>query len=795
MNLKGFLQPFRFCLLAEEDLKGSRKPFRSNGGDSLRDQTLNFVTDVIARIIKISPERIQPETPFEQYGIDSILQLKLIAEFEQVTGELAKTLLFEYATTQELVEYLINNHGDKLLESLSGESARVSSSKALLPPVSSDVGPSFSKATLHSSAKATEDIAIIGISGRYPQANTLKELWEHLKAGHNCIREVPHDRWRTSLRQALSGNTGQQSNRSYYGGFLGQIDCFDYQLFGIPQNRVLELSPELRLFLEVVWETFENAGYTRRALQDLQLRSQNGIGVFVGTMYSQYSWRIPALEYAVRSSNGTDWQIANRTSHFFDLTGPSISVNSACSSSLTAIHLACESLKQQSCAMAIAGGVNLTLDPSKYDTLQEIKFLGSGSQSKSFGSGDGYIPGEGVGAVLLKPLARAIQDHDRIDAVIKSSMINHSGGRQRYRAPDPKQQARLIAGSIQRAGIDPETIGYVESAANGSELGDPIEVLALKNAFREYTNKQRYCALGSVKSNLGHLEAASGISQLSKVLLQLKHRTLVPSINARPQNPNITLDDTAFYLQEHTSPWVPVKSSLTNRQMPRRSMINSFGAGGSYANLIVEEYIENISIHSPSPSEYAGRLLFIFSAKTTWSLIKYLEKMQDFLEDNPAIGMEDVARSLQNINHALGDRAAIIASSNQELREKLQFLQEARRSVVDSDIYTSLDAYSNPNSSSLSIQHAIKTGDIRQLAQFWVTGASIDFRILSGDSEHPRIALPGYAFDHNMTFNFDNSAIHADITDFDDEFYQNLVEKIATGELSENQIEKIIMGS
>lgn len=184
--------------------------------------------------------------------------------------------------------------------------------------------------------------------------------------------------------------------------------------------------------------------------------------------------------------------------------------------------------------MALAGGINLTLDPSKYDVLKRTRFLGSGDRSKSFGTGDGYIPGEGVGAVLLKPLSAALRDHDRIYAVIKSSFVNHSGGRQRYTAPDPKQQAELIVHSIRRSGIDPSTIGYVESAANGSELGDPIEVLALANAFGRYTGRKQYCALGSVKSNLGHLEAASGISQLTKVLLQLEHGTLVPSINASP---------------------------------------------------------------------------------------------------------------------------------------------------------------------------------------------------------------------------------------------------------------------
>lgn len=622
MVMEGNLEQLRYSIglgsIPREITKPKEKVSVSD--NSLRVQTLNFVKQILANAIKLSSERIQLETPFEKYGIDSILQLNIIRELEKVTGKLSKTLLFEHSNIEELVDYLIGNHSDRLLESItSGKDEQ----KNLIHPSFPDYLTSHVKrrfvilqrADQSLTKQEIEDIAIIGISGRFPLSNTLEELWEHLKAGHNCITEVPNNRWSTSLAQTLSGDELQYLDKRYYGGFLDDINRFDYQLFEIALDQVWELPPELRLFLEIVWETFEDAGYTKLALQELQTRYQKGVGVFVGTMYSQYPWSIPSLEKAMLSSNGTDWQIANRASHFFNLTGPSIAINSACSSSLTAIHLACESLKQKTCSMAIAGGVNLTLNPSKYDALQHTKFLGSGNQSKSFGVGDGYIPGEGVGAVLLKPLSLAIKDHDRIHAVIKSSFVNHSGGRQMYTAPDPKQQAQLIFESIQRSEIDPSTISYVESAANGSELGDPIEIIALNNAFRQYTEKRLICALGSVKSNLGHLEAASGISQLSKVLLQLKHQTLVPTINASPRNPNIKLEGTVFYLQEETGPWSQIKDPQTRNNLPRRSMINSFGAGGAYANLILEEFIGGAYVQVPgmiSPQEY----LIIFSART-----------------------------------------------------------------------------------------------------------------------------------------------------------------------------------
>ncbi|WP_207635815.1 SDR family NAD(P)-dependent oxidoreductase [Ruminiclostridium papyrosolvens] len=765
--------------------------------DSIREEALNLVKKIVAKAVGLTQERINLETQFEKYGIDSIMQMNIIRELEKVTGELSKTLLFEYSNTLELVDYLVENHSEKLFSPISQEKQNIfiDTNVTVLPHINKQSRFVKLQVTDHILQKEElgNDIAIIGISGRYPLSNTLEELWEHLKAGRNCITEAPDKRWSTSLAQVLSGEQLRHQDKKYYGGFLDNINRFDHHLFEIAQNQVMELSPEIRLFLEIVWETFEDAGYTKLAVQELQARYQKGVGVFVGTMYSQYPWSIPSLELALLNSNGTDWQIANRTSHFFNLTGPSISINSACSSSLTAIHLACESLKQNTCSMAIAGGVNLTMDPSKYDSLQRTRFLGSSNQSKSFGTGDGYIPGEGVGAVLLKPLSLAIQDHDRIDAVIKSSFINHSGGRQVYTAPDPKQQAQLILNSIQRAGIDPLTISYVESAANGSELGDPIELIALANAFSQHTSKKQYCAIGSVKSNLGHLEAASGISQLSKVLLQLKHKTLVPSINANPRNPNIKLENTPFYLQETIEPWNQLKDFKTGESLPRRSMINSFGAGGAYTNLIVEEFIKEASVQVPGISS-RQEYLIIFTARTEWSLMKYLEEMQVFLAKNLHLEIEDIERSLHITNHNLEHRVAIVVSSITELLEKLNFLQTGQ-GLTDPGIYTSIDISSDTSClDSTMIQQALEKKNLRKVAQYWVKGLEVDFKQLNHNSEIPLIKLPKYAFDHNINFAFDHndSAIYSEMSEINKD-YEDIIQKILRGDISEDQFKNSIM--
>jgi amino acid adenylation domain-containing protein len=772
--------------------------------DILREETVKIVKTIIANAVKIPPEKIHWSTPFENYGIDSIMQIDIIRELEKVAGELSKTLLFEYSTIQELVDYFEKNHSDKILK------LRIPEHKeSLINPIEfHDEQQDSSRIVSHRKnrmrakeaqqggfikGQAAEDVAIIGISGRYPLSNNLEELWEHLKAGHNCITEAPPNRWKNSLSKVFSKTEVNQKGKKYYGGFLKEWDQFDYRLFGISQEKVLEMPPEVRLFLEIVWETFEDGGYSKFARQEVQERYQEGIGVFVGTMYSQYPWSIPLLDQARFNSNITDWQIANRASHFFNLTGPSIAINSACSSSLTAIHLACESLKQKSCSMAIAGGINLTLDLSKYDALQRINFLGSGSKSKSFGKGDGYIPGEGVGAVLLKPLSMAIADHDKILAVIKSSFINHSGGRQMYTAPDSKHQAQLITKSIQRAGIDPATIGYVESAANGSAFGDPIEVVALNNAFMNFTDKKQFCALGAVKSNLGHLEAASGISQLSKVLLQMKHKTLVPTINANPINPNIKLERTAFYLQENTAFWNQIKDQKTGGNLPRRSLINSFGAGGAYANLVIEEYIEEV-FEKQSSISLRQEFLVLFSAKTEWSLVKYIEKMYDFLQQNSNFTIEQVARSLQKMNHNLEYRVAIIASSIHELVEKLVAFLSEKENVRDSTIYISLDPKSNEIIfDEANIQQALEKEKIRDLAQYWIDGAAIEFKQGNEGVRTPLISLPKYAFEHNYKFSFKNDVVtNKEPAQSVDTFYLKLVESIESGELSEDQVENVI---
>jgi acyl transferase domain-containing protein/acyl carrier protein/SAM-dependent methyltransferase len=764
-----------------------KKPKAHHHGAVLQDELTVWVKQQLAGIIGISAEDIHTDTAFDKYGMDSIMQLDLIRELEKLTGELPKTLLFEHNTVREAAAYLADHYAEQIRKSWPADVMEqppaphisVTSSSG---PVSVREAFDTQQQDVNSSAFKQDGIAIIGVAGRYPKANQLEELWERLRSGENCITEAPADRWCQTLLRGSSVKEIEQK-APYYGGFLDAVDRFDHQLFEMDAEEARDLPPEARLFLETVWETFESAGYSKAAIQHWQNREQAGIGVFAGTMYSQYGWQMPSLEQAALHSNRTDWQIANRTSHFFNLTGPSLTVNTACSSSLTAIHLACESLRQNGCSMAVAGGVNLTLDVSKYEALEQVNFLATGGKSKSFGDGDGYIPGEGVGAVLLKPLALAERDGDRILGIITYSGVNHGGGRQKYSVPDPKQQAQLMESAIKRSGVDPESITYVECAANGSPLGDSIEVAALRSAFSRFTGKQQYCAIGSVKSNIGHLEAASGISQLSKVLLQLKYRMLVPSIHADVRNPNLKLEGTPFYLQEKFEPWEQKVDPSNGNLLPRRSMINSFGAGGSYAVLIVEEYIgPHIRTETGAdaaidpPSEY----LAVWSAKTEYSLRSYTDRMLRLLRKERNLPAEALSDSLIRINHDLEYRLAIIYRSVDDLRLKLEALR-AGEEVRDPDMFISPNCRLGKSVHAVNTKRQDHAGELYRIALQWVQGGSVDLESLMHHPAAGTVNLPHYAFDYGTDDG--EASVHGS----GETQLRVILERVSRGEMSKSE--------
>ncbi|HEY0832741.1 MAG TPA: condensation domain-containing protein, partial [Azospirillum sp.] len=590
------------------------------------------------------------------------------------------------------------------------------------------------------------------MSGRFPQADDVEAFWRNLAQGRDCITEVPADRWDHG-RYFDPDRTAPGKTCCKWGGFLDGVDRFDAPFFKITPAEAELLDPQERLFLETSWNLLESSGYVGERLQRL-CRSQ--AGVFVGTMSQQYHAFESDLVRESLVALSSPSSIANRVSYFFNFQGPSVAIDTMCSSALVAVHMACESLSKGECRIAIAGGVNTTIHPKKYIALSTGQMIGSHPDSTSFGDGDGYLPAEGVGAVLLKPLQAAIDDGDTVLAVIKASAINHGGQSNGYRVPSAAAQADLIAGNFARAGIDPRTISYVESAANGSPLGDAIELGALTAAFQRFTTDRQFCAIGAVKSNIGHAEAASGMSQLIKVILQLRHRQLVPTIKAQPLNPNIAFERTPFHLQRRLEEWrrpVVALAGGAPREVPRRATVSSFGAGGSNAHLIVEE-------HEPHAGTNAGPEadphLIVFSARTAPQLGALVRRMRAFIADRPELSMADLAYTLQTAREAMDHRLALVVDGREALLGSLRtWLEGGDPEEAGARIFAGDCGQDNSDVKRLlsgktgqtMLDLLLAERDLEKLALYWVKGVRISWQPLHQGRGARPVALPTYPFD------------------------------------------------
>ncbi len=707
------------------------------------------VRDAVASELKLSPHRIERERSLASYGLNSVMAINVARRLETVFGKLPKTLLFEATSIGELVEYFNRVESEKSPVRPAAKSAEIATARECAPPE----GP---PADVPEAARSM-GVAVVGMSGRHPGSRNLEEFWENLKNGRDCVTEIPPDRW------ALDDETAR-GLKCRWGGFLEDIDKFDPLLFRISPVEAEILDPQARLFLEIVWEALEDAGCSRAAIDRMRKEHGRGVGVFAGSMYLQYPL-VRGNEGRALVNASSYWTIANRVSYFFNLTGPSMAIDAACASSLTAIHMACESIRRGESIMAIAGGVNLNLHPDKHRALEQAGMIASARTSRSMGRGDGFIPAEGVGAVVLKPLELALRDGDRIYGVIRASAVNHGGTGPGFATPSLKAQADLIIRAFKESGIPAETVAYVEAATNGSSLGDPMEIAALTQAFRQFTTREGFCPIGSVKSNMGHMEAASGVAQLAKVLLQIKHGALVPTIYAKPMNPAIELKSTPFVLQERLEEWKPLERSGngTRIAIPRRALINSFGAGGSNACLIVEEH----PVPPRTAEDPAARHLFPFSAANPDRMRELLERMLAFLEKATDLSMRDMTYTLQAGREALAERLAVVARSREELaaalRERLDGRTEDEREFAlfagNSEREDGATAFLTGGEAGKEfLRKLFADGDIERLAALWASGAEIDWSALDRPSGARKISLPLYPFERRVCWPGPNEA-------------------------------------
>jgi len=573
-------------------------------------------------------------------------------------------------------------------------------SRALIPLIVNATSVSLHAQTVQGTvayetlaAQQYEPIAIIGIGCRLPKGvQDPEQFYQFLMAGIDGITEFPKDR------------PGLQDNSIGYGSFLTHIDQFDPQFFGISPREAKYIDPQARILLEVCWESLENAGIPPNSLNG------TSTGVFVGISTDDYEHllREAGEEDAHNAYIGTGnfaSAVVGRVSHTFGLQGPNMAIDTACSSSLVAIHQACLSLQTRESDLVLAGGVQLNLVPRWYIDFSKANMLSPDGHCKTFdASADGYVRGEGCGVVVLKRLSDAILDGDPIRAVIRGTAINQDGESSGFTVPNQKAQVAVINKTMSRARVSSSDIDYIEAHGTGTSLGDPIEVSAIAETYGQ--QREKPLLLGSVKSNIGHLEAAAGVTGLIKVILSLEHARIPSNLNFHELNPKINLNFPAKIVSTLT-PW-------PNGTKKRLGAVSAFGFSGTNSHAILEEAPV---VLMPKKVE-EGPYLVALSAKTEKALSDLIENYKEFLKSYPDTDLSDLAYTTHVGRTHFKHRAAFIAKDIPELLEKLQ-KQDQAKGQADS---------------------------LHALAESYIKGANIDWMSLDLPFHHRKIALPTYPF-------------------------------------------------
>ncbi|HKV37012.1 MAG TPA: type I polyketide synthase, partial [Pyrinomonadaceae bacterium] len=508
---------------------------------------------------------------------------------------------------------------------------------------------------------STEPIAIIGMACRFPGANNPAELWQLLRGGVDAVTEIPADRWNADRFYDEDASVPGKMN-TRWGGFLERIGYFDAHFFRVSPREAPHLDPQQRFLMEATWEALEDAGQVPGNLAGTRT------GVFIGIMGSDYAdtpMNDPMLVNFYTVTGHSRGIAANRLSHFFDFRGPSMSVDTACSSSLVATNLACRSLWSGESTLAIAGGANLILSPEGTIWYAKAGLLARDGRCKTFDSrADGLVRGEGVGVVVLKLLSRALADGDPIHAVIKGGAINQDGRSNGLTAPNRWAQEALIREACAQADVSPGQVSYVEAHGTGTALGDPIEAQALGAVLATDRSEGNVCAIGSIKSNIGHLEAAAGVAGLIKVVLMLKHREIPPSLHYRQPNPHIPFAQLPLRVQTSLTPW----SIHTG---PALAGVNAFGFGGTNAHLVVSEAPK--TDHAAEQVSQDRAELLPLSARSPEALRALALAYQQFLlADGADVSLRDICytAAVRRTHHE--HRVALAGNSHADLAARLE---------------------------------------------------------------------------------------------------------------------------
>lgn len=594
----------------------------------------DWIVQWIGHRIGLPPSEISCHKPFASYGFDSLQAVEMAASLESfLKRSVSPTLLYDFPTIQALARQLVT----------------VESTKAL---------PCIEQAP---NRHDDDDIAVIGMGCRFPGASDLQSFWKLLREGQDAITEVPISRWDAN---EISSSVDTQVSR--WGGFLEKVDQFDSLFFGISPREATCMDPQQRLLLEVCWETLENAGIS------VEYLSGSLSGVFVGISNGGDYARVQGSQLNTDTYYGTGLALsvaANRVSYVLDWRGPSYAIDTACSSSLVAVHQACQSIRAGECNFALAGGVNLITSPQLTVTFSKANMMAADGRCKTFDkSADGYVRSEGCGIVALKRLSEARLDGDTILGIIPGSATNQDGRSNGLTAPNGLAQQNVVRQAWNNANVKGSQVDYIEAHGTGTPLGDLIEVNALKALLASDTNvRTKPCWLGSVKTNIGHLESAAGIAGLIKVLLSLQNKEIPPHLHIQAISSHIQLDNTPLKIPTKLRSW-PVGAKQ------RLAGVSSFGFGGTNAHVLVAEAPEEISsaptVLSESLPERPLHILTL-SAKDKASLEAVVSRYQLFLKENEKLSLADICFTANVGRSHFRHRLAVVAANRKVLVHKL----------------------------------------------------------------------------------------------------------------------------
>lgn len=582
-----------------------------------------------------------------------------------------------------------------------------------------------------------EPMAIIGMSGKYANAENIEDFWQQVKAGENSISIIDGVR-----KPAFD-------DQPVLGGFMKDVDMFDPLFFNISPKEAKMMDPQQRLILEKSWEAMEDSGYTREQL------SQSTTGVFIAIPQSDYL-KYESVDESVQTTGTVSSIASSRISHIFNLHGPSEVYNTNCSSSFVALHRAIQSIRLAECDQAIVGGVQVIIGKEEIESIAALGVLSPTGTSLSFDhKADGYVRSEGVGAIIVKPLAKAEKDGDHIYAVVKGTAVGHGGTGLSLTAPSAKGMADVMKKAYNRAGVDARTIQYVEAHGISATTPDAIEIDAIQEAYLESADHKEIkipdfqCKISAIKPVLGHAEFASGMAIITKAVKALQNRVIPGIPSFEKLNDEITLDTQHFDISAENKPWIPIKDD-TGKPYPRRVSLNSYGTGGVNAHIVIEEYSKANKWVAPKDQLN----LFVLSADNQQVLRRYADAFLSLLKHSEKeLNLVNLAYTLQTGREARNVRMAILFSSRESLLKGLQiefddYNQEGYQflgNVEEPNEEVSLPTVEEIRKCLVSVEKS--KNDFKKLALAWTNGVTVEWEKLYENNVVSRLSLPTYPFD------------------------------------------------